>query len=179
MDRKQQAQDPDAIAESEALLLAQRTAEVMFRRDAASKLIGLQLIEVRPGYARVSMQVRADMVNGHRTCHGGYLFTLADSAFAYACNSYNKNAVASACHIDFVAPAFQDDVLDAECEERFQAGRAGVYDATVRNQTGEVVALFRGKSHRIAGEVIAGLDVDAHRAGLPPAGEKHDRGERA
>ena len=113
-----------------ALALAEKTAEAMFRRDPASKLIGLQLIAVRPGYARLSMVVRSDMVNGHHICHGGYLFTLADSAFAYACNSYNRNTVASACQIDFLAPAKEGEALEAECEERSLSGRTGVYDTT-------------------------------------------------
>ena len=141
-----------------AVTLAEQTAEVMLRRDAASKLIGLRLLVVRPGYAQMSMVVRPDMVNGHHMCHGGYLFTLADSAFAYACNSYNLNTVASACHIDFLASAKVGDILEAECEERSLAGRTGVYDTTIRNHHGKVIAMFRGKSYRIGGEVIAGLE---------------------
>jgi acyl-CoA thioesterase len=148
-----------SAADSEtAAALAEQTAEAMFRRDAASKLIGLRLIAVRPGYARMAMVVRPDMVNGHQMCHGGYLFTLADSTFAYACNSYNQNTVASACHIDFLASAKVGEILEAECEERSLAGRTGVYDTTIRNRNGKVIALFRGKSYRIAGEVIAGLE---------------------
>ncbi len=154
-----------------ALRLAAETAEAMFKRDAASQLIGLRLLTVRPGYAKLSMVVRPDMVNGHHICHGGYLFTLADSAFAYACNSYNRNTVAAACHIDFLAPAREGEELEAECEERSLAGRTGVYDATIRNAQGKVIALFRGKSYRIAGEVIAGLVAEAKQDGsftLPP-----------
>jgi len=152
----------------QAAALAEQTAEAMFRRDAASKLIGLRLIAVRPGYARLAMVVRPDMVNGHHICHGGYLFTLADSAFAYACNSYNKNTVASACHIDFLAPTKEGEVLEAECEERSLSGRTGVYDTTIRNRTGKVVALFRGKSYRINGEVIAGLEAEEHEEHAAP-----------
>jgi acyl-CoA thioesterase len=88
-----------------ATRLAEQTAEAMYSRDAASRLIGLKIIAVRPGYSHLTMVVRPDMVNGHHICHGGFLFTLADSAFAYACNAYNRNTVASACHIDFLAPA--------------------------------------------------------------------------
>ena len=150
----------NATDSATAAALAEQTAEAMFRRDAASKLIGLRLIAVRPGYARMAMVVRGDMVNGHHMCHGGYLFTLADSTFAYACNSYNQNTVASACHIDFLASAKEGDILEAECEERSLAGRTGVYDTTIRNRNGKVVALFRGKSYRIAGEVIAGLEAE-------------------
>lgn len=147
--------DPDA-----ATSLARQTAEAMYSRDAASKLIGLSLIDIGPGYSQLTMRVRPDMVNGHHICHGGYLFTLADSAFAYACNSYNRNTVASACHIDFLAPAREGEILEARCEERSLSGRTGVYDTTIRNPHGKVVALFRGKSYRIAGEVIAGLEAE-------------------
>ncbi|MBE0590283.1 MAG: hydroxyphenylacetyl-CoA thioesterase PaaI, partial [Hydrogenophaga sp.] len=104
----------------------------------------------------------ADMVNGHHTCHGGYIFTLADSTFAYACNSHNQNAVASACHIDFLAPAKEGDILEAEAVERSLSGRTGVYDVTVRTRGGKTIALFRGKSYRIRGEVIAGLQQAEH-----------------
>ncbi|MCB1932029.1 MAG: hydroxyphenylacetyl-CoA thioesterase PaaI [Candidatus Accumulibacter sp.] len=156
--------DPDPDPET-ARLLAEQTAEAMFSRDAASKLIDLKLASVRPGYSRLTMLVRPDMVNGHHICHGGYLFTLADSAFAYACNSYNRNTVASACHIDFLTPAREGELLEAECEERSLAGRTGVYDTTIRNARGKVVALFRGKSYRIAGEVIAGLEAEDSEPG--------------
>ncbi len=149
---------PPSSAEA-AAILAEQTAEAMYSRDAASKLIGLRLIAVRPGYSRLTMIVRPDMVNGHQICHGGYLFTMADSAFAYACNSYNRNTVASACHIDFLAPAREGEILEAECEQRSLSGRTGVYDTTIRNRAGKIVALFRGKSYRIAGEVIAGLEA--------------------
>jgi acyl-CoA thioesterase len=142
-----------------ALLLAEQTARAMYSRDAASQLIDLQLLSVRPGYSRLTMRVRPDMVNGHHICHGGYLFTLADSAFAYACNSYNRNTVASACHIDFLSPAREGELLEAESVERSLSGRTGLYDTTIRNQHGKVIALFRGKSYRIAGEVIAGLEA--------------------
>ena len=107
----------------------------------------------------MSMPVRPDMLNGHDMCHGGFMFLLADSAFAFACNSYNQNTVASACHIDFLAPARLGDVLEAEAIERSRSGRTGVYDITVRIRGGKTVALFRGKSYRIEGEVIAGLQA--------------------
>jgi acyl-CoA thioesterase len=105
----------------------------------------------------MSMPVRADMLNGLAICHGGYIFTLADSTFAYSCNSYNLNTVASACHIDFLAPAKEGDILEAEAVEQSLSGRTGVYDVTVRTRGGKTIALFRGKSYRISGEVIAGL----------------------
>ena len=106
------------------------------------------------------MTVRSDMVNGHNICHGGMLFTLADTAFAYACNSYNHNTVASACHVDFLAPGMQGDVLEAIAFERAQSGRTGVYDVTVRVRGGRTLALFRGKSYRIKGEVITSPQVN-------------------
>ena len=111
--------------------------------------------QVQPGSARLTMAVRQDMVNGHGICHGGMLFALADTAFAYACNSYNRNTVASACHIDFLAPGKLGDTLVAEAVERSQSGRTGVYDVTVRTSAGQTLALFRGKSYRIQGEVTS------------------------
>lgn len=134
----------------------------MWSRDHASRALAMQILGVKPGYAMMSMLVRADMVNGHHTCHGGYIFTLADSTFAYACNSHNQNAVASACHIDFLAPAKEGDILEAEAVERSLSGRTGVYDVTVRTRGGKKIALFRGKSYRIRGEVIAGLQQAEH-----------------
>jgi acyl-CoA thioesterase len=120
-------------ANSEAAArLAEQTAAAMFSRDAASRLIGITIVSIRPGYSLLTMKVRPDMVNGHHICHGGYLFTLADSAFAYACNAYNRNTVASACHIDFLTPAREGELLEAECEERSRSGRTGVYDTTIR-----------------------------------------------
>ena len=126
----------------------------MWSRDHVAQGLGMVLADVQPGAARLAMQVRQDMVNGHAICHGGMLFTLADTAFAYACNSYNFNTVASACSIDFLAPAFLGETLTAEATERALGGRSGVYDVTVSTSAGKTVALFRGKSARIKGEVI-------------------------
>ncbi len=159
----------------EALLLAEQTGEAMYRRDAALRLIGIRIKSIRPGYSLMAMTVRPDMSNGHHICHGGYLFTLADSAFAYACNSYNRNTVASACHIDFLMPAREGEELEAECVERSLSGRTGVYDTTIRNRDGQVIALFRGKSYRIAGEVITGLAAeDRHPESNPVARGKFE-----
>ena len=141
----------------QAQALADATAAAMWLRDRAAKALGMRIHSVRPGYAKLVMPVRTNMVNGHHICHGGMIFTLADSAFAYACNSYNKNTVASACNIDFLAPAKENDTLEAEAIEQSQSGRTGVYDVTVRTLGGKTIALFRGKSYRIQGEVIAGL----------------------
>ena len=145
------------LSPAEAQALADATAEAMFSRDRAAQALGIKIVRVQPGASLLTMTVRSDMVNGHHICHGGMIFSLADTAFAYACNSYNKNTVASACHIDFLAPARLGDVLEAEAVERSLAGRTGVYDVTVRVRGGKTVALFRGKSYRIQGEVIAGL----------------------
>jgi acyl-CoA thioesterase len=139
---------------AEAQALAERVARAMLDRDPASQKLGMHIAKVSPGHAEVSMTVRPDMLNGHAICHGGFIFTLADSAFAYACNSYNLSTVASGCAIDFVAPAREGDVLTARAAERSAAGRTGVYDIDVVNQRGETVALFRGKSYRIKGHVV-------------------------
>ena len=143
-----------AVAEADALRLAERVADAMYSRDTASKALGIRIAEVSPGHAQLTMPVRADMLNGHAICHGGFIFTLADSAFAFACNSYNFNTVASGCGIDFIAPAREGDILTARARERALAGRTGVYDVEVANQRGETVALFRGKSYRIRGHLI-------------------------
>jgi acyl-CoA thioesterase len=144
------------LSPAEAQALATATAEAMWSRDRAAQALGIKIVRVQPGASLLTMAVRSDMVNGHHICHGGMIFSLADTAFAYACNSYNKNTVASACHIDFLAPAKEGEMLEAEAVERSASGRTGVYDITVRvgNRT---IALFRGKSYRINGEVIAGL----------------------
>ena len=143
-----------ALSPAEAQALAGRVAAAMFERDTASHTLGIHLLRVAPGHAEVALTVRADMLNGHEICHGGFIFTLADSAFAYACNSYNLNTVASGCAIDFLAPAREGDVLTASAQERSASGRTGVYDIEVRNERGDKIALFRGKSYRIKGHVI-------------------------
>jgi acyl-CoA thioesterase len=145
------------LSPAEAQAMADATAEAMFARDRAAQALGIKIVRVQPGASLLTMTVRSDMVNGHHICHGGMIFSLADTAFAYACNSYNKNTVASACHIDFLAPAKEGETLEAEAVEQSAAGRTGVYDITVRNNHGKTIALFRGKSYRINGEVIAGL----------------------
>jgi len=135
--------------------LAERIAEVLYDQDRASKALGIQIQEIRPGYARLSMVVRPDMTNGHRIGHGGLVFTLADSAFAFACNSHNESNVAAAASIDFLAPAHEGDELTAVATELWRSGRSGIYEITVTNQKGARVALFRGRSARIAGQVVS------------------------
>jgi len=148
------AEHSEPLSAAEALALAERVAAAMFAKDRASQMMGMRIVKVGPGRAELTMTVRADMLNGHATCHGGFIFTLADSAFAFACNSNNQTTVASGAGIDFIAPAREGDVLTALAEERSATGRTGVYDIAVRNQRGEAVALFRGKSHRIKGSVV-------------------------
>ena len=131
--------------------LARATADAMWAGDHASKWLGMKIEEVKAGYARLSMRVTREMVNGHDTCHGGMIFTLADSSFAYACNSHNQRTVAANCSIDFLAPARFGDVLVATAVEQVRAGRAGVYDIRVENQAGETIASFRGRSAAIKG----------------------------
>jgi acyl-CoA thioesterase len=143
-----------AATPQEAQALAERVAAGMYARDRASQAMGMQIGAIGPGYAELTMTVRADMLNGHAICHGGFIFTLADSAFAFACNSYNLTTVASGCAIDFVAPAREGDVLAAMARERSVSGRTGVYDIEVTNQRGETVAYFRGRSYRIKGHVV-------------------------
>ena len=138
----------------DTLALAKAAAEVMWREDNASKWLGMKIEEVRPGYARLSMTVTANMVNGHNLCHGGLIFTLADSTFAFACNSHNQRAVAAGCAIEFLAPAFLGDVLTAEGVEQALRGRTGVYDMKVTNQKSELIAVFRGKSATITGLLV-------------------------
>lgn len=138
---------------------AQRRAELaaaaMWAEDRASQGLGMSLLEVAPGRARLRMTVTEAMVNGHGICHGGFVFALADSAFAFACNSHNRSTVAQAADVVFVAPARLGDVLEAEAVERTVFGRNGIYDVTVREPgTGAVMAEFRGRSRRIAGTLV-------------------------
>jgi acyl-CoA thioesterase len=126
----------------------------MFENDRASQALGMTLDSISPGQAKMSMRVRGDMLNGHGTCHGGFIFTLADSTFAFACNSRNLVTVAAGAHIEFLRPVHENDVLSASAQEVALAGRSGVYDISVANQHGEIVATFRGKSARINGEII-------------------------
>jgi acyl-CoA thioesterase len=145
-----------AATPQDAQALAERVAAAMYARDRASQAMGMRLAAVGPGHAELTMTVRADMLNGHAICHGGFIFSLADSAFAFACNSYNLTTVASGCAIDFVAPAREGDALTARAQERSLSGRTGVYDIEVRNQRGETIAYFRGKAYRVRGHVVEG-----------------------
>ncbi len=139
----------------QAQQLAERVAHALYATDKTSQTLGIRVTEVRPGYARASMVVRADMVNGHHICHGGMVFTLADTAFAFACNSHNENTVAAAASIDFLAPSREGDELTAGATEVWRSKRNGIYEITVTNQDNARIALFRGRSARIQGQVVS------------------------
>ena len=135
--------------------LAQQVGVTMFAADTASRnTMGMELLYCKPGQASMRMHVQAKHLNGHHMCHGGFIFTLADSTFAFACNSHNTAAVASAAQIDFLKPAHEGDVLTCVGQEQALSGRHGIYDMTVRNQHDQVVAVFRGKSAQIQGQVV-------------------------
>jgi acyl-CoA thioesterase len=137
--------------------IAEAVRDRMFAEDAASRALGMQVVAVGPGFSSVSMTVRPDMLNGFKTCHGGFITTLADSAFAFACNSHNEVTVASGIVVDFLAPVYEGDVLRAECREVALTGRTGVYDITVTNQHSKTVVVMRGRSHTIKGKAVVQL----------------------
>lgn len=126
----------------------------MYARDTAARTLGITIEEVRPGYARLWMTASPSMLNGHEVVHGGFIFALADTAFAYACNSRNETNVALNAAISFTAPGRTGQRLVATAQERSHGGRTGIYDVEVRNDVGETIALFRGTSYRLGGTVI-------------------------
>ncbi|MBA5779401.1 hydroxyphenylacetyl-CoA thioesterase PaaI [Stappia sp. F7233] len=134
--------------------LARACAEAMWKNDRASQALGMEIVEVGPGRATLAMTVRESMVNGHDICHGGLIFTLADSAFAFACNGGNENTVASHCAVSFLRPARLGERLIAKAVERFRKGRSGITDVTVATEAGEIVAEFRGNSRTIGGTLV-------------------------
>ena len=135
--------------------LAQAVGRAMYDADNASRSLGMVLEEIRPGQATLRMMVRDDMINGHDICHGGLIFTLADSAFAFACNAGNQVTVAAGAEIHFISPARKGETLIAVARERASAGRSGVYDIEVTDRaSGRLVALFRGRSRRIDGSIV-------------------------
>lgn len=131
--------------------IAEKVAEIMWPDDHAARGLGMEIVAVGPGTATLRMPVRQDMVNGHGSCHGAFIFAVADSTFAYACNSDNHRAVAGGVDINFLAPAQIGDVLTAVGQRRQQGGRSGLYDIEVSNQEGRLVAVFRGRSVRVKG----------------------------
>ncbi len=136
--------------------LARACAAAMLSRDRASQALGIVVEDARPGWARASMTIGETMVNGHAIAHGGVTFTLADSTFAFACNSRNDPNVALQATISYVAAVRLGDRLVAEAQEQSSKGRTGVYDITVTRADGELVALFRGVCYRIKGTVLEG-----------------------
>lgn len=134
--------------------LARACADAMWAEDAASQGLGMELELVAPGEARMAMTVRPDMVNGHGIMHGGFIFTLADSAFAFACNTYGEKVVAQHCSITFLKPGRLGDRLTAHAVERSRSGRSGIYDIRVTNGSGEIIAEFRGHSRTIGGRLL-------------------------
>jgi acyl-CoA thioesterase len=136
--------------------LAQTVGREMLAQDNASRALGMVLDEVRPGEAKMRMTVRGDMINGHGICHGGFVFALADSALAFACNARNRVTVAASAEIHFVTPAKQEEMLLATARERAGAGRSGVFDVEVSDAaSGRLIALFRGRTHRLDGVIVA------------------------
>jgi acyl-CoA thioesterase len=144
--RSKDREQPQAMAEA--------CATVMWTEDRASQGLGMVLERVAPGEATLSMRVREDMTNGHGICHGGFIFTLADSAFAFACNTYDQRTVAQHCSVTFLRPGRLGDRLTARAVERSRTGRSGIYDVTVTDKAGNVVAEFRGHSRTISGSLL-------------------------
>jgi acyl-CoA thioesterase len=134
--------------------LARACADAMWAEDAASRGLGMRLVSVAPGRAELVMTVTDRMVNGHKNCHGGFIFTLADSAFAFASNTYDQRTVAQHCAVTFVAPGRLGDELTARAIEKQRSGRSGIYDITVTRQDGSVIAEFRGHSRTIEGSLL-------------------------
>ena len=137
--------------------IADAVAIGMMAKDRASSSLGMRVTHISPGAAHIEMAVREDMLNGLDTCHGGYIAVLADSAFAFASNSYNEATVASSLTIDFIAPVYGGEVLTARVVEISLSGRTGVYDVDIRNQKGACVAVFRGRSYRLNGKPVVML----------------------
>ena len=144
----------------EAQAIAERVGASMFAEDAASQALGLKIDAMGPGYARLMMPVRADMLNGFKICHGGLITALADSAFAFACNSHNELTLAAGITVDFMAPAREGDVLSAAANKVSQSGRTGIYDVVVTSQNGETIALLRGRSHRMKDRKTVPIEKD-------------------
>ena len=134
--------------------LAEVTARVSRAHEPLFDLFGFEVLEMGPGFARLGMTIRADMVNAAGVCHGGILFMFADSAFGFACNSHNQRALSTACAIEFLAPARPADQLIATATEQVLGKRTGIYDVRVETAAGSLIALLRGRSATIAGEVI-------------------------
>jgi len=140
-----------------AQAIADAVGQGMYGKDKAAQALGITLVDIRQGYARMSMAVRNDMLNGHAICHGGFIFTLADTAFAYACNSGNQATVAQHCAITFLASPREGDVLTATAQERQRGRRTGLTDIDIADQTGKLVAVFRGHSYQVNGTIVPNI----------------------
>jgi len=145
----------DAAAARDPVEVARACAAKMAETDSSRHAMGIEIVEVAPGRAVLRMKVAEWMVNGYRICHGGMIFTLADSAFAYACNTHDRMTVAQMCAITFVAPGKEGDMLTATAQERSLFGRSGIYDVTVADQDGRTIAEFRGNSRSLGTEILA------------------------
>lgn len=135
--------------------VARTSSAAMWADDAACQAMQMRVLEVGPGFARMDMAIAPHMTNGHGTCHGGFIFSLAESAFAYACNSYGQRAVAQHCTITYVSPGRLGSRLTADARERSRTDRSGIYDVTVRNEAGTVIAEFRGHSRTLPASLLA------------------------
>lgn len=152
-----EAQYRDLTAGLSPQALAEKVRDGMYANDRVAQSLDMAFVDVGPGRATITMTVREDMLNGFRICHGGFITTLADTAFAYACNSGNEQTVASGISVDFMAPGRPGDVLTATATEVASSGRTGVYDITVASKDGELIAVMRGKSYRIKGRAVVEL----------------------
>ncbi len=133
---------------------ARSVADALYAQDSASPALGIEIADVGPGRASVTMTVRADMTNGHEVCHGGLIFTLADTAMAFASNSHNEEALAAAASIDFMNPAPVGAQLTATAIEQSSRGRSAIYDVTVTDDDGATIALFRGRTRRMGTPIV-------------------------
>ena len=132
--------------------IAEKSSAALDANDAASHALGIIVTQIAPGVATVTMPITPDKLNGHGICHGGLIFTLADTAFAHACNSHNQKVVAQNCNISFLAPGKADAMLTATAREVHRTGRSGIYDIEVSCEAGEIIAQFRGQSRTIKGQ---------------------------
>ncbi|MDP6411197.1 MAG: hydroxyphenylacetyl-CoA thioesterase PaaI [Arenicellales bacterium] len=146
--------------ETDELVLAKACSEHMHRDDRCSQMLGMTVDESRPGYARLNMRVRKEMLNFYGNCHGGMIFTLADSAFAHACNTRNHVSVAVSCQVEFLVAVTAGEILIAEAVEQYLLGKNGVYDVRITSNDGGLVALFRGKSRAVRGVLVTETTVD-------------------
>jgi acyl-CoA thioesterase len=145
---------PEGETSDEAQGLAEASARCLRDEDRAARAAGIELLRIAPGRATMAMEVAAHMTNGHGMCHGGYIFLLADTAFAYACNSHGQRTVAAGAEIHFIAPARLGERLVAEATERHRGVRSGIYDVCVTGTDGRRIALFRGRSASIRGSLV-------------------------